>query len=188
MLKRIDSKVSNMALCATNGAPKSLTYAAPFELKDAVTGFTTRSERITKRYVEVDKQIKDLGTIMEATKLKPFVATISSAPNDGMAQQLGLVLMSQWFQNGLNVRWETLYANSKPHRTRTDAIIFSNVPSNLTDYKLEKLRDFLEYNSDKARIICITGDDPISFMSDRLLYRTNYSILLKTKEVQGVYL
>ena len=63
-------------------------------------------------------------------------------------------------------------------------LVLSNVPSNSTNVKLEKLRDILESYSSVPRIVVTTGEDPITFFNQKLFLPLNYACYLTTSLVK----
>ncbi len=85
--------------------------------------------------------------------------------------------------------WHTLtgsfkdeYRDERRHgKSKPSAFILTNVPSDSSQIKIEKLRDILELYNDVPRIVVTTGMDPVEFFTNKLHFPLNGGIMVANK-------
>lgn len=127
----------------------------------------------------------------------PYTYCISSSGTDTRAKYVASYLLYRALKvfetqrthtNRINPHWHVLTGSyqdelrDKAARVRFGKkpalLVLTNVVSNSSDVKVEKLRDILELHSDVPRVVVITGADPITFFSQRLQYPLNGALYL----------
>lgn len=66
-------------------------------------------------------------------------------------------------------------------KSKPSAFLLTNVPSDSSQLKLEKLRDIMELYHDVPRIVVTTGMNPVEFFTSKLHYPLNGAILIANK-------
>ena len=58
-------------------------------------------------------------------------------------------------------------------------LILSNITPNSSAFKLEKVRDMLEFYDNIPRIVVINDTDPVTFLNHKLHYTANHIMMLE---------
>lgn len=146
-----------------------------------------------------DKQLADLkeyGGYLD----QPYTFCVSSPGTDSYSKFVAAWWFLQWMDEW-NVRkldrnfpygkpvWHTLTGSYKDEfrdmarhgRNKPSAFVFSNVPHDASQVKLEKLRDLMELYSDVPRLIVTTGIDPATFFTQKLSYPLNAGLYIASR-------
>ena len=201
-----DSRDLVSSMC-NRGMPKSVMRIRPFILSEYLSSIESDIPGQNIKRVTRERQEEQFRTLYRAPQVKPYLAVISSAPND----QKALLVAAQLFRRGIQghvdgtVRqrnrtlplWHMITGSwydklrdqyDKP-RTEISPIppslmVFSNITTECSQAKLEKLRDLIEIYNDVPRIIVLTGSgsgvDGITFANSRLHCPVTYAIHLAT--------
>lgn len=159
------------------------------ELED-VTGLI-ESTTVTGRpkIVKAALQVKQFNRLYASPCDAPYVLCISSIGTDLRAKFTAAFLLNRALRSFDRDRYSTLrsgpvwhmltgsYSDEYRDRIREvkrgkkpALIVLSNVTTDSSEVKIEKLRDLLEVFADVPRIVTITGEDPYTFFASRLQY------------------
>ncbi len=151
---------------------------------------------LTPRTIRVSKQLSSLETIAADPTRGHYTLGISSFPSDTSAKQLALYLMikavtKQFEKNSRHFYplWHKLYGFPKdklrdaelPKEKLPSILIVSNITKDISQMKLEKLRDLLEMYCSIPKIVVMGGIDPITFFSTKLHLSLSAGIYLNTE-------
>jgi hypothetical protein len=139
-----------------------------FDPKD----FGVGGGRLNERIFESDMQVQSLDRFISEPTL-PIIYGVGSAPSDQRAKYFAAFLVQSFLEVApLNstVLWETIYSGYKNAAldSSPSLLVISGLTPNSDARKLEKARDLLEKNGDIPRIVIVAGEDPITFLSNRL--------------------
>lgn len=141
--------------------------------------FALTDERLQSKLIQSEVQSDSLERFEKDPTL-PVVYAVASEPHDMKALYFAVYLVQTLLENvsGFKrVHWERVYSDFKNDMLYADAklsmMVLSNITSNSSPVKLEKVRDLLDAYSDIPRVVVIAGEDPITFMSRKLFYKTN---------------
>ncbi len=186
------------------GAPKQAFSIPPFNLNETVTSFVSEVSGLKPKRIKKLDQLNQLQRILENPFYGPYTYCISGKPNDMRAKLLAISIMAKAFevQHISKLRklkdknlplWHVVTGGfSNPlvdkytETTKPSLLIVSNIPTNSTQVKVEKLRDLLETYSDIPKIVVTTGEDPLTFFNTKLFLPLNACILLNNTSVKRV--
>jgi len=166
------------------GVPKSVTSSPSLDL-DGIRSIeaATKSKRPHVIRKEVQRKMFDHILKQPLNDGKPYVMGISSIGNDAQAKYAAALIMERAVAAYDAARlttlllppvWHTLtgsfqdYYRDNPKGKKPALMILSNVDSNSSEVKMEKLKDLLELYSDIPRIVTYTGADPVTLFTKRL--------------------
>jgi hypothetical protein len=167
-----------------------------FELEDYCCKIVTDIQGMRPKSVSIASQLKGLEKLFENPLRSNYVLAISSWPSDLRAKQVGLALMSKAISyqrdtknKVLKVRraplWYRIYGGfecglrDKIDEVFPSMLILSNITSNSTNSKLEKVRDLLEKYAEIPRVVIIGGHcDPLSWFAKNLFYPVRMGLFL----------
>ena len=188
-----DGMIKNLA---ARGLPRDIIRSRPFQLEQHVISIESQVEGIRARRVVKKRQLAYVERFLEKPFLGPIIFSISSFPNDGKAKQLAAYLFEAAYKAHLSGKfrgarskqlplWHSLTGSYYDHlrdkqELRPSLLVISNVTSQSTPVKVEKLRDLLEMYNDIPRIIVSTNEDPVTFANTKLLMPINYAAYLAT--------
>ncbi len=176
----------------------SIVFREPaFNLSEAVTGFKPAIENVKTKLISDTKQIAMVNDIIE-NPLRNRVICISSFPSDARAKSLAAYLMlkavekygvsSPAARRGKGVpQWHRVTGGYKDKyrdeklAMRPAMLVLSNITSESTPSKLEKVRDILDMYEGITRVVVLGGKNPVDFFSERMFYPLDYSIWLGSK-------
>lgn len=166
----------NRQLLQRQGMPGYLYRAKPFAIEKTVRTFAVERSHAAPVSINKRSQMDHYRAIVRADE--PYIACISSDPNELRAKQVAAYAMLQWTRQrrriGSTARWHTITgglgdplrdAEDAASRRRPDALVLTNVDASATSLKREKLRDLLELHGDVPRLVTTTGSDPVTFMN-----------------------
>lgn len=192
---RVDlSEFKNNPMLSVRGMPRNLGMITPYLLENTLMSFVYDSGDSKVISIDKRKQYGYVDAILESP-FDPYVACISSQPNEGKAKLLAGYLFAQAitsYSKGLpdTLRdynmplWVNLvggYKNQVLDRIkdlRPSMLVIGNLPINSTDAKMEKARDLLCVCDNIPRILVSSGSDPLTLMYSKLYMEVNYSILI----------
>lgn len=162
------------------------------EIEEHLVKYESNVFGVMPKTVGSGKQLNALEKVF-AHPLGNYVLGISSFPSDVLAKHLAISLMDKactaW-QVSKNKRgksmpvWHRVYGGyydtlrDRISDDRPSMLVLSNITPDLTNIKLEKIRDLLEKYNDIPRIVVMSGEDPLTFFGNRLHYPINVGILL----------
>lgn len=154
---------------------------------------------ITKA-VSADKQKKMYDDALENPFANPYLFCMAGQRSDHLPLQLALRLfLAAINKNPMGSRarpwWHTVTGHTKDE-LRDDAdhlerigqpsfLVVSNVASNSTMMKVEKVRDLMDRYRHIPRVLVVGGESPIHFCSRVLFMPVNRLVYFGIKETQG---
>lgn len=188
------------------GVPKQTFSLPSFNTDDSLTSFTSEVENLKPIKVSRDEQFSSLKKVLKNPFFAPYIYCIAGKPNDMKAKLLAVYIFrkamqvqqnkaneDKLIQKYLSDKTLPVYSNlyggwgNNPLADKSEnpsLLVLSNVPSNSTNFKLEKLRDMLEMYSDIPRIVITTGTDPITFFNSSLYMHLNLCSFLTNANVK----
>lgn len=175
------------------GVPESvIVQSRAINLKESVLSFTVPSlDNKKARFVSAKQQIAAFTTITKGALRSNYVFAISSTPYDVKAKYLAAYLLGcaldESRKRQINYpRWHLLTGTYKDYYRDTDLdadsrpslLVLSNINTEASNVKLEKLRDILELYSDIPRIVVLSGPEPVSFLQRKLDFKTHGCLYL----------
>lgn len=136
--------------------------------------FETESEYLQSRVISAEKQLDSLANF-KATPCDNVIYVVSANPDDMKAKYFAAYLATihqAHLKHNANIRWESVYGGYTNKLLTSEEqfsmLILSGLAINSTPAKIEKARDLIERFSTLPRIVCVAGEDPISFAATKL--------------------
>ena len=163
-----------------------------FNLENSLVSFKPDiGEDIVTKTVSTAKQMSAIENVLEKPYYGHPVYCINSYPTDMRAKVIAANIMEEAMYQYIDRKgqrnpykmpyWVRLYSDSsfgyiqKIKEQKPGLLIISNVTSNSTAQRIEKLRDILEYFDNIPRVVVQTGDfDPIKFFSNKLFMSVSH--------------
>ena len=167
-----------------------LSSKAGFDLADSLVKIEPDIPRVIVRPLTVKRQYDIAINRLDNPLKGRYILGISSFPSDARAKHMAVMIMRNAISliQRKNIKldyplWHKVYGNYKDElRDRPNLsismLILSNITSDSTSTKLEKVRDLLERYSDIPRIVVLSGTDPITFFANRLYSPLTASLYL----------
>lgn len=166
----------------------------PFDAERYITSVTSDIPGMKVKRIPKKRQLSSLRDIRKNPFKLPYLAVISSMPNDQKAKLVAASIMETALSKHMGNRntfsrnpplWHTLVGGfgDKLLDEKPSLLIISNITYTSSDHKIEKLRDLLETHHDIPRIVVMSGNDPVSFMNSRVHLAMNYGIFITTSYV-----
>lgn len=179
------------------GMPNYVMRIPPYPADRHVTSITSELPDLKVKHIPKKRQITYLKEIRTNPFKLPYLAVISSDPNDLKAKLMAAVIMEAALAKHMSSTttfsknpplWHTLIGgfDLKLADEKPSLLIISNVTSDSTPHKIEKLRDLLETHHDIPRIVIATGTDPVSLMNSRVRLALNYGIYITSHFATGL--
>jgi len=192
MRLKLDMTETERKLLLLDGLPGYMLKAHPFYLEDLVVGYVSASETFKPLPLKRDQMLSEYNHCYDEPLHNPYTLCISSEVNDSRAKLAAATLMLKAHRDGAKCVWHNIYGgykddmrdNPKSH-TRVKFLVLSNVPTDATPNKMEKLRDILEMYSNIPRIVVTTGQEPIQFFQ-RLGLPINYALRIMSTRSKRV--
>lgn len=181
----------------SRGLPPDILGQRPFDLDPFVTSISSIVDGLKPRKQPKAVQLAAHAEVLAAPFEIPYLYLIASTPNDAKAKCVAAHIMCAATQMQLANRigfetkgrqtplWHTITGSWQDRlRDRQEdqpsLLVLSNITSDSTAVKLEKLRDICELYSHVPRIVVLTGTDPITFANTRLMLAANHVLHLAT--------
>lgn len=182
-----------LKLMRIRGLPGYLIQEQELKIEDYISTYTHEEEGTTPLRITKDQQLNWYKAMLQDITHSPYIACISSNPNDMRAKIVGAMLMKECLLQDKEVLWHTLIGgyvddlrdNTKYWRKKLDVLIIANVTPDSTPNKFEKLRDILELYSDIPRIVLTTQVEPLEFFNTMGI-QLNYGFNLKSKRSKAL--
>ena len=172
--------------------PGYLYRARPYQLDEVVRRFDVKREAAAPKSMSKYKQLDHCRSIFKADE--PFVACVSSNPNDLRAKQFAGYAMWRWMRhaNAGTSYWHNLTGgngdylrDSREAETKFASLkhlVLAGADAQCSKVKREKLRDLLERFHHIPRLVTTTGVDPVNFMNS-IGYHCNLCVWIRSEEV-----
>lgn len=175
-------------LMRLKGLPGYILSEKEFRLEDYLTNYTSTLEGLKPLPVKKEQQFNHFREMMLDPVHAPYIACISSSPNDLRAKILASSIMQQCIKQGIEPYWHTVIGGYKDElrdniqywRRKLGLLIITNFTPDSTDAKYEKVRDLIEIYNDIPRIIVTAQAEPFSFFN-AMGIPLHYGINVKSK-------
>jgi hypothetical protein len=185
----------------SKGVPEGVIHTGfPRHYEHAITRIDIDPINKINKAVTVSKQ----KAMMQRTMKDPFagnyIMCIAGESNDQLPLQVGLLLfleaakVASRLQEKPRLLWHRVYGNTKDDLRDGNAsvemqsagspsfLVLSNLYTNSTGMKVEKVRDILSRYAHIPRIILLAGGNPIVFCSNVLHTHLNRVVYFSTKK------
>ena len=179
------------------GLPRDVLRNHPFDVDAHTYTFASTVEGLKTKRISKKLQLEHFEHVLGKPFGRPYLYIISSTPNDAKAKQVAALLMERATAGQLggkyprttrgktSPRWHMVNGSFRDTLRDSDTdnpsmLVISNVTSQSTNVKLEKVRDLLEQFSSIPRILVISGEDPITFANTRLHMSVNHVLQVAT--------
>lgn len=174
--KHVESVLKKCGIDQCNLLPSR----AQFDLKETLVKIQADIPNVIHKTLTVKRQCEVASHYINYPLKRNYILAIGSFPSDLRAKQLAVMLVRNAI-NQINTKkinrsyplWHKIYGNYKDS-LRDDAnlaismLVLSNVTSDSSQLKIEKLRDLLEQYCNIPRIVVLGGTDPITFFANKL--------------------
>lgn len=179
------------------GLPRDIVRHRDFNTEHHAYTIMSASENM--RVIKVNKsvQLQEYDEVLRRPFSSPYLYIISSGPNDAKAKQAAAHIMEVATAGQLagkfpkstrgktSPRWHVVNGSFRDdlrdkNNDDPSMLIISNVTSDSTNVKIEKVRDLLEQFNGIPRILVISGEDPITFANRKLYMSVNPVMQLHT--------
>lgn len=179
------------------GMPRDILRLRPFNVNHHVLTIKSDVEGLKMRRIPKSRQIAHLNDVCNKPFANPYIMVVASMPNDAKAKLTAAAIMERAVTDHIRGKqgkltysrslplWHTLTGSfaDELRDSREESpslLILSNVSTDSSNVKIEKLRDILEKFNSTPRIVVLTGSDPITFVNTRLRVAINYCLYLST--------
>jgi len=159
-------------LCALHNVvvPGPVYAQAPFFF--APPPFGIGNERLKDRIISEAVQENSLDGFLE-DPTAPSLYVAASEPDGGAASLFAAFLLSHYLKSVRNCRpiWHRMHQHTQElvrNEVPCSFLIVSGVYPTMTPYRMERLRDLLEYYDSIPRIVVLSGEDPLTFCYTKL--------------------
>lgn len=169
------------------------------DIEQAVTPFKPQIVDVKSKTIGPAKQLSVVTNLYNNPLKDKGVYVLNSFPSDLRAKVVASCIMAKaceayrgielrkrqgrsapkWFRvlGGWSEREHTMLKEERPA-----LLILSNITTESSPSKVEKLRDILDIMDDIPRIVVVGGDDPVSFFAKRVHYPINGAVRLGSNE------
>lgn len=176
----------------------SIVFREPtFSVEQAITPFKPAIENVKTKKLGERKQLEMINSILR-NPMKNQVICISSYPSDSRAKSLAAFIMAEAIKVFGNMPSDLRRGKSVPkwHRVtggykdefrdskaglRPAVLVLSNITSESTPSKLEKVRDILDMYEGIPRIVVVGGKNPVDFFTEKMFYPLDCCVWLGSK-------
>lgn len=163
-----------------------------FDVNDSIVRMKPEIKNIMNKGISVKKQLNSLSRLLANPLRGAPVIGIGSFPTDNRAKLVALNIMDAAIRvqteekknrklAGKNYpKWHRVYGGlGDPIRDKAEwdnptMLILSNIGTDSTAMKIEKVRDLLVKYDSIPRIVVVHGCDPMKFFAEKLYYPMNY--------------
>lgn len=190
----VDSKRTDVLFEALGrGAGSHLIGQSPFSLKDAAINIPIERFNGDKDIITKNRQSSDWTELWDDPFFLPYTLCISSSPSEVMGHMAAMRLFLRAIAKTKSEKragipkWHTLYGGYTDKLRNADVksdinlLVISNIASNSTDLKIEKLRDIMAMYSDIPKVLVMANENPMDFMMDKLHMPVNMALWLGEK-------
>lgn len=180
------------------GVPWSVFAEKDFNLEQATANIVYQNERMQSITFSKKDQIAEFISVINNIFEKPFVYVISGKPADTRACCVAAALLIAGSTEHARIReedttnrfaklnkpkWVKLSNDYKDNlhdaSWKPSMLVLSNITPNSSAFKLEKVRDMLEFYDDIPRIVVINEYDPITFLNHKIHCKGDHVMFLE---------
>jgi hypothetical protein len=188
---------SRLNLLKLRGVPEGVLYSSfPKHIEHAVSRMETNADQKITRTISAQKQLNYLAKTLKDPFASNYVFSISGESNDALPLQIALQIFNTAIdlsQVGKRPFWHMVTGGTKDSLRDSSELmqlqmggtpsllVISNLASNSTMMKVEKVHDLINMFSSIPRILIIAGENPISYCSRTLHISVNRVLYFATK-------
>lgn len=176
-----------------------------FDVESCLSRIKCNLEYINVKSISVQKQTRWISKLLTTPLSGSPVVAISSYPTDLKAKLLACQILNSAvaIQSTSTTRklsgkdlplWHRVFGGYKDSlrdnfaKKNPSMLVLTNITTESTQIKLEKVRDLLEMYDNIPRIVVLGGVSPVEFFATKLHYPIKYSIYLGPEKREAVAL